>query len=64
MSEEIMNKEIAAKLILENKKVKLMPIPKPGGMFPAGHDGEFMFTGTAISFVVPYDVKHNRYPTI
>lgn len=59
-----MTKERAAKLVLENKKVTLMPIPKSGGMFPPGHDGEFMFTGTVLRFQLPFDIRYHRYPPV
>lgn len=64
MSNTTITREDAAKLVLEQKKVKLMPIPKPGGMFEAGHDGEFMFTGTMLRFVLPYDIRHHKFPAV
>lgn len=60
-----MTREDAAKLVLEKgKKVKLMPIVKGGGMFEKGHDGEFMYTGTVLRMVLPYDVRHHKYPQV
>lgn len=60
-----MTKEKAAALVLEDREVKLMPIVRPGGMFSdPNHDGAFMFTGTVVEFVLPFDIKHNRYPTV
>lgn len=49
---------------LENRKVILKPIIKPGGMNPAGHDGEFMYTGSEVHFVLPYNIKKGRLETI
>jgi len=49
---------------LENRKVILKPIVKPGGMNPTGHDGEFMYTGTQIQFVLPYNVRKGRLESI
>jgi hypothetical protein len=45
---------------LENKTVRLMPILKDGGMNPKGHDGEFMYSGTIVRFVVPLNVRKAR----
>lgn len=64
MSENEMTKERAASLVLEDKLIRLMPIPRPGGMFDEKHDGAFMYTGTVLSFVLPWDIKHHRYPPI
>lgn len=65
MSVNEMTKEKAAALVLEDREVKLMPIVRPGGMFSdPNHDGAFMFTGTVVEFVLPFDIKHNRYPTV
>lgn len=62
---EVMTKERAASLVLDNKVVRLMPITRAGGMFKEeSHDGAFMFTGTVLSFVLPFDVKHHRFPTV
>jgi len=49
---------------LEDKKVFLKPIVKPGGMNPKGHDGEFMYSGTETHFVLPYDIKKGRLASI
>ena len=49
---------------LEKRKIKLKPIIKPGGMNPKGHDGEFMYTGTEIIFVLPYNVRKGRLESV
>jgi len=49
---------------LEDKKVYLKPVLKPGGMNPKGHDGEFMYSGTEVSYVLPYNLKKGRLETI
>ena len=49
---------------LENRKVILKPITKPGGINPKGHDGEFMYTGTEVHYVLPYNLKKGRLETI
>jgi len=43
--------------ILINKKIKVVPIVRPNGIFPKGHDGEFMYTGTFMSLPIPRDSK-------
>ena len=53
-----------SKSYLEDKKVYLKPIIKPGGMNPSGHDGEFMYTGTEIHFTLPYDLQKGRLVSI
>lgn len=52
------------KSFLEKRKVSLRPVVKPGGMNPAGHDGHFMYTGTEVHFVLPYNIKKGRLETI
>ena len=52
------------KTFLENKKVILKPIVKAGGMNAEGHDGHFMYTGTEVQFVLPYNAKKGRLETI
>ena len=52
------------KTFLENRKVILRPIVKEGGMNPKGHDGHFMYSGTEIQFVLPYNAKKSRLETI
>jgi hypothetical protein len=49
---------------LEDRKVILKPIMKPGLMNGAGHDGEFMYTGTEIHFCLPYNIKKGRLESI
>jgi hypothetical protein len=46
--------------VLINKKIKLVPVIREGGMNPKGHDGEFMYTGTVMRFVVPFNLKKGR----
>ena len=48
------------KKFLEDRKVVLRPIIKSGGMNPKGHDGEFMYSGTEIHFVLPYSIRKGR----
>jgi hypothetical protein len=52
------------KKFLENRKVILKPIIKPGSPFGKGHDGEFMYTGSVIQFVLPYNIKKGRLENI
>lgn len=49
---------------LEDRKVILRPVTKPGGMNPAGHDGEFMYSGTEVHFILPYNIRKGRLETI
>lgn len=49
---------------LEDRKVILKPISKPGGMNPKGHDGEFMYSGTEVHFVLPYNIRKGRLESI
>jgi hypothetical protein len=53
-----------ASKFLENRRVILKPIVKPGGMLGKGHDGEFMYTGTQIQFVLPYNIRKGRLESI
>lgn len=38
---------------LPNKVVKVMPVVRKGSWLPEGHDGEFLYTGAAITLSVP-----------
>jgi len=49
---------------LEDRKVILKPIVKPGAMNGKGHDGEFMYSGTEVHFCLPYSIKKGRLETI
>lgn len=49
---------------LEDRKVILKPVIKPGGMNPKGHDGEFMYSGTEVHFVLPYNIHKGRLETV
>ena len=51
---------VTKRRFLEDRKIILKPIVKAGGMNPKGHDGEFMYTGTEIQFVVPFNIKKAR----
>lgn len=64
VSESLDSRSKARTLVLQNKKVYLRPIIRAGGMFPEGHDGAFMFTGTVLRFVLPYDIRNHKYPNI
>lgn len=52
------------KTFLEDRKIILKPIVKPGGMNPKGHDGEFMYSGTEVQFVLPYNKNKGRLENI
>lgn len=52
------------KSYLQDRKVILKPIVKQGGMNPKGHDGEFMYTGTEVDFVLPYNINKGRLESI
>lgn len=60
--------EVKSKLqiedLLKNKKVKVVPIIREGGMHPKGHDGEFMYTDTYCSFDLRPEPGTNRYRRI
>jgi hypothetical protein len=62
-----MEKTVAIKeevfIPLQEKKVKVVPVPRASNL-PAGHDGEFMFTGTKYSVCLPFDLKKNRLASI
>lgn len=60
----INKKKMTEKTFLEDRKVILKPIMKPGGMNKTGHDGEFMYSGTEVHFVLPYNIKKGRLETI
>jgi hypothetical protein len=46
---------------LPDKSIKVVPVKRIGGTFlPAGHDGDFMFTGCKLSLVVPFDKAKGR----
>ena len=52
-------------MILINKKIAVKPIVRNvGGMFPKGHDGEFMYTGTNWSTDLVRDKNTNRWKNI
>jgi hypothetical protein len=52
-------------MILTNKKIEVKPILRNiGGMFPKGHDGEFMYTGTNWSTDLCKDKYTNRWKNI
>lgn len=38
---------------LLTKKVRVVPVRRPGGWLPSGHDGDFMYTGTTFKIGVP-----------
>lgn len=57
-------KKMTDKIFLEDRKVILKPVVKPGGMNPKGHDGEFMYSGTEVHFVLPYNINRGRLQTI
>lgn len=62
------NKKKMAKIdrsnFLEDRTVILKPIIKPGSMNGKGHDGEFMYTGTEVHYVLPYNIQKGRLETI
>jgi hypothetical protein len=64
MSEIIKDNKWAASKVLENRVIRLRPIIRAGGMFNKEHDGAFMFTGTSIRFVLPFDARNNKWPKI
>lgn len=39
--------------VLQNKKIKVVPIKRDSSWLPSGHDGEFMFTDTVFSVDLP-----------
>jgi hypothetical protein len=45
--------------VLINKKVKVVPIKRENGLFPKGHDGEFMYSDTVWSTCLPIDASTN-----
>lgn len=45
--------------ILINKKIKVTPIIRAGGIFPKGHDGEHMFTDATWSTQIPRSANKN-----
>lgn len=49
---------------LTDKTVRVAPVKRGGGWLPAGHDGEFMFTGTFVEFDLPISRKTGRLVSI
>lgn len=54
---EAVAKKMELKDLLENKKIKVVPIKRGSEWLPVGHDGEFLFTDAAWSTDLP--VNHN-----
>lgn len=50
--------------ILQKKKIKIVPIVRRRGTLPAGHDGEFLFTGSHINYVLPLDESGMQFVEI
>jgi hypothetical protein len=66
MSEQVITekKTLDIKDILKNKKIKVVPIRRDTGYLSAGHDGDFLFTGTFWSTDLRRDPITNRLMTI
>jgi len=48
-------------LVLENRKIKVVPIVRGRAFFPKGHDGEFMFTGVWKDYGLPINSATRSY---
>lgn len=48
-------------LVLENRKIKVVPIVRGRAFFAKGHDGDFMFTGCWKHFGLPINSKTRSY---
>lgn len=59
-----MNFEEAKALVLENKIVEVKPIIRKKPFYKEGHDGEFMFTGCAKTYMLPYVMNKRAYKNI
>jgi len=49
---------------LRSEKVEVKPIVRQRPFFPKGHDGEFMFSGTAKGYMLPYSNTTRSYVNI
>jgi hypothetical protein len=50
--------------ILVNKRIDIKPIVRGSSWLEKGHDGEFMYTGSVRSYVLPLDRNTNQLKTI
>lgn len=61
---ETIEKVTIEKFLFPGKKVLVKPIVRNNGTFPAGHDGEFRYTGCVMSICLPIDSKSNSLVAI
>lgn len=47
--------------ILEDKKIKVVPIVRPRAFFSKNHDGEFMYTGCRRIYGLPYSAQKRSF---
>ena len=59
--EEIKVEKTPEQLVLENRKINIVPIIRGRAFFKKGHDGEFMFTGCWKYFGLPINSRTRSY---
>jgi hypothetical protein len=67
MTTDVIEKQdVLRETILIDKKIRVEPVFKrhQRSMFPAGHDGEFMYSGCRRGYPLPLDIKRNQLMTI
>ena len=67
MTTDVIEKQdVLRETILIDKKIRVEPVLKrhQRSMFPAGHDGEFMYSGCRRGYPLPLDIKRNQLMTI
>ena len=63
---DIQKLEVLRDTILIDKQIRVVPILRQHqrGMFPKGHDGEFMYTGCRRGYPLAIDIKRNQLISI
>lgn len=61
MAEVLEEVKTPEQLVLENRKIRVVPIIRGRAFFPKGHDGDFMFSGCWKEYSLPKNSKTRSY---